>query len=362
MRFPEFKGGWSNLSIEDVAEVIGGGTPDTRKPDFWDGKIQWFTPTEVGKQKYVISSKRTITELGLSSSSAKLLPKGSILLATRATIGPASISMDSNGVTTNQGFQSLVPKDIEDNEFLFYAIERPEIQKEMNRRSSGSTFNEISHSQVSSIQIGWPSKKERQIISTFLAIIDRRIVVQRKTIEELESLKDVLVRKTTSEDMKLGDLCQAFSSSFKESEVCFEGKYPVYGANGLVGFCNSYQFSNSGVAIIKDGASVGKCFLIPDPRYSVLGTMTLLLPRESTSPTYLYYVLHRINYSQYTVGSGIPHIYFKDYSLARIPKENSYTLSLAACYFRICQKQETVEKERIEINKLKDYLLSSLLI
>ena len=74
LRFPEFSGEWVTKSINDLAVVIGGGTPDTTVKSYWDGEIQWFTPSEIGKNKYVDSSLRTITEVGLNNSSAKLLP------------------------------------------------------------------------------------------------------------------------------------------------------------------------------------------------------------------------------------------------------------------------------------------------
>ena len=108
LRFPEFIGEWETKLINDLAVVIGGGTPDTTIKSYWDGEIQWFTPSEIGKNKYVDSSLRTITEEGLNNSSAKLLPPNTILLSSRATIGECSLSLRE--CATNQGFQSLVSK------------------------------------------------------------------------------------------------------------------------------------------------------------------------------------------------------------------------------------------------------------
>ena len=108
LRFPEFTEEWETKPINDLAVVIGGGTPDTTVKSYWDGKIQWFTPSEIGKTKYVDSSLRTITEDGLNNSSAKRLPPNTILLSSRATIGECSLSLRE--CATNQGFQSLVSK------------------------------------------------------------------------------------------------------------------------------------------------------------------------------------------------------------------------------------------------------------
>src|SRR5690606_25927047 len=105
LRFPSFEEEWKFTKFGEIAQIIGGGTPETNIEEYWNGDIQWFTPTEV-KSNFVTKSNRTITELGLKKSSAKLLPKGTILLTTRATIGEVAIATQE--CTTNQGFQSLI--------------------------------------------------------------------------------------------------------------------------------------------------------------------------------------------------------------------------------------------------------------
>ena len=97
---------WEVVCIGNLGYIIGGGTPSTSNSQYWDGGIQWFTPSEIGKSKYVSKSCRTISKLGLQVSSANLLPKGTILLTTRASIGESAIL--SNHAATNQGFQSII--------------------------------------------------------------------------------------------------------------------------------------------------------------------------------------------------------------------------------------------------------------
>lgn len=111
---------WVHTCINDVATVIGGGTPDTNVKDYWDGNIQWFTPSEIGKEKYVMASERTISQAGLENSSAKLLPPNTVLLSTRATIGECSIAKQE--CCTNQGFQSLIATTVTPD-FLYYLIQ-----------------------------------------------------------------------------------------------------------------------------------------------------------------------------------------------------------------------------------------------
>ena len=193
LRFPEFSGEWVTKSINDLAVVIGGGTPDTTVKSYWDGEIQWFTPSEIGKNKYVDSSLRTITEVGLNNSSAKLLPPNTILLSSRATIGECSLSLRE--CATNQGFQCLVSKKC-NVDFLYYLIQTK--KKDLIRKSCGSTFLEISANEVRKIQVSVPSDVEQQKIAELLSLIDERIATQNKIIEDLKKLKSAIRKKMFS--------------------------------------------------------------------------------------------------------------------------------------------------------------------
>ena len=195
LRFPEFSGEWVTKSINDLAVVIGGGTPDTTVKSYWDGEIQWFTPSEIGKNKYVDSSLRTITEVGLNNSSAKLLPPNTILLSSRATIGECSLSLRE--CATNQGFQCLVSKKC-NVDFLYYLIQTK--KKDLIRKSCGSTFLEISANEVRKIQVSVPSDVEQQKIAELLSLIDERIATQNKIIEDLKKLKSAISKQVFAQE------------------------------------------------------------------------------------------------------------------------------------------------------------------
>jgi type I restriction enzyme, S subunit len=162
--------GWVDATLGDFADVVGGGTPSTSIPENWDGDIIWLTPTEVTSQdgKILTDSIRKISEQGLKSSGAQMLPKGSVILTSRASVGFVAIS--GVELCTNQGFQSLIPKESVLAEFLMYWIQNNRL--EFESRSAGSTFKEISKSNVKSIKICVPPIPEQQRIVDLISSID----------------------------------------------------------------------------------------------------------------------------------------------------------------------------------------------
>lgn len=180
---------WLKLSIGDVAHVIGGGTPDTNIEDYWNGNIQWFTPSEIGKEKYVTGSERTLTQKGLDNSSAKLLPPNTILLSTRATIGECSIAKQE--CCTNQGFQSLIATTVTP-EFLYYLIQTK--RRDLLSKASGSTFSEISANEVRKIHICIPTTaKEQEAIVQPLSAYDEKIETEYKMLHLFKMQKQYLL-------------------------------------------------------------------------------------------------------------------------------------------------------------------------
>ena len=317
LRFPEFSGEWESTPISTIADIIGGGTPDTSVDEYWGGNIQWFTPSEIGKEKYAYLSDRTITEAGLKNSSAKLLPQGTVLLSTRATIGECSIATAE--CTTNQGFQSLVAKKNNvSSEFLYYIVAK--IKREMLRRSCGSTFLEISANELKKIHANIPSKAEQEKLVSLLSLIDQCIETQKKIIEKLESLIKGLCQKLTEQDnpnTALNETLVCYSSTLQESSVQEAGDYPVYGATGVCGYTNAPEVDGDSILIIKDGASVGITYYASS-KYSAIGTLNRLVAKRGYSLRYLYYCLKVFNFAPYRTGLAIPHIYFRDYGKAKV--------------------------------------------
>src|SRR5437870_1769372 len=133
---------WDDVTIEGFGEIVGGGTPSRGTPSFWNGSIPWVTPSEITALcgKYVRDTREKITPDGLAGSAAKLLPEGSVVVTTRATLGETAIA--AVPLTTNQGFKSIIPNEDTDSLFAYYRIQT--MKSEMARLASGTTFLEIS--------------------------------------------------------------------------------------------------------------------------------------------------------------------------------------------------------------------------
>lgn len=113
--------------------------------------------------------------------------------------------------------------------------------------------------------------------------------------------------------VKLEDVCERSSSNLKQTDVIDKtGDYPIYGAAGYLGNVDFYHQEKPYVAVVKDGAGIGRTTLHP-AKSSVIGTMQYLLPKNNVLPEYLYYVVQYMHLEKYFTGATIPHIYFKDY-------------------------------------------------
>ena len=168
---------WEQRKLSELAEIVGGGTPDTNNSAYWDGDIDWYAPAEMEGQRYAVSSVRKITELGLQKSSAKMLPAHrTVLFTSRAGIGKMAILQ--RPAATNQGFQSLVLRDGIDPYFIYSMGDK--IKGIAEGVASGSTFLEISGKMLGSLEVMTPSIEEQKEIASFFRGIDDLITLHQR--------------------------------------------------------------------------------------------------------------------------------------------------------------------------------------
>ncbi len=183
---------WKTTKLNRITEIIGGGTPDTKQSSYWNGGINWFSPTEVGKTVYLTKSEKAISQLGLQKSSAKLLPAfKTILFTSRAGIGDVGILTEESA--TNQGFQSLVVNEETDVYFLYSYSDR--IKKYALKHSAGSTFLEISGKELGKMDLSIPSLPEQQAIGSLFRTLDDLLASYKDNLANYQSLKATMLSK-----------------------------------------------------------------------------------------------------------------------------------------------------------------------
>ena len=193
-RLPGFSEEWEEKEIHELCDICGGGTPSTRIPHFWAAEIAWCTPTDItalNGDKYIRSTKRMISNLGLQNSAATMIPENSIIFTSRATIGEMAIN--PLPISTNQGFQNLIPKKGQDTDFLFYKLALHKI--DFLNASKGSTFLELGKNDLGQIKVITPTTLEEQTaISTILSDMDAQIETLETRLDKLRDVKQGMMQ------------------------------------------------------------------------------------------------------------------------------------------------------------------------
>ncbi len=232
---------WELKHLNDFGDVISGGTPTTSVKEYWDGNVAWCTPSDITstKGKYIFKTDRYITNQGLRNSAATILPKNSILLCTRATIGELKLS--SVPMATNQGFKNLCPDDSGNVEYLYYLLQTK--KKEMLELAIGSTFLEISKKALCSIALQTPPLPEQERIAEALSDADYMILSLEKLIAKKRAIKQGAMQELLTGKKrlagfsgewddhvvgKMGDFYSGLSGKSKKDFDCGEAHFITF--------------------------------------------------------------------------------------------------------------------------------------
>ena len=230
----------------------------------------------------------------------------------------------------------------------------------------GARINQITSSDLSSFEFFFPKENnEMNKISALLDLFDERIATQNKIIDKLQSLIKGISQKIVrfnKPNVRLSECLVCKSSTLQESDVYEQGTYPVYGANGIVGYLDNYNTEGEAVYIIKDGSGVGTVSYVTG-KCSATGTLNTLQAKEGYFLQYLYYLLKVFNFEPYKTGMAIPHIYFKDYGKAKVfcpsyTEQLRYARLLSAIDNKLSIEQNIITELRIQ----KQYLLRQMFI
>ena len=362
LRFPEFSGEWDSFKLVELGKFIGGGTPSSSNLSFWSGSIPWISSSDIKEDNINnISISRYITEDAIEKSATKYCPAPVILIVSRVGVGKVALSHTS--LCTSQDFCNIIEIKCHPV-FLSYNLLRT--MKRKSREVQGTSIKGITSDELQKIRVFIPKNKDEQNkISNLLTLLDERIATQNKIIDKLQSLiKGIAqnVAHNNKPNISLSECLECSSSTLQESDVCENGTYPVYGANGIVGYLDNYNTEKEAVYIIKDGSGVGAVSYVTG-KCSATGTLNTLQAKEGHSLQYLYYILKVFNFEPYKTGMAIPHIYFKDYGKAKIfcppyQEQLRYAKMLSAIDDKLLAEQNVLTNLSLQ----KQYLLRQMFI
>ncbi|SRR6266699_1711811 len=286
------KNGWRTRTLAEVCEIVNGGTPKTGVPAYWDGSHLWITPAEMGKRlsPYINETERKLTELGLASSSARMLPPNSVILSSRAPIG--HLVINTKPMATNQGCKGLIPRSELQFKFLYYYL--GSVVDLLNSLGTGATFKELSGAKLKEVPIPVPPLPEQQRIVGILDEAFESIATAKANAEtNLQNARAIFESHLRSiftqrgdkwVERRLGELARINYGYTESASAEMVGpkflRITDIQENGVdwanVPYCPidasdypKYKLADGDIVFARTGATTGKSFLVVNPPEAV---------------------------------------------------------------------------------------------
>ena len=363
MRFPEYSDKWLECELQDIADLSkGAGISKDQLSETGESCILYGELYTKYKSEVIsnVVSKTDIESANLVRSKANdvIIPSSgetAIDISTARCVPYDNILLG--------GDLNIIRLKNQDGRFFSYQLNG--VRKlDIAQIAQGVSVVHLYGESLKRLKVRYPSKSEQEKVSSLLSVIDERIETQNRIIDKLQSLMKGLAEHLTAfaPNLKIADCLNCHSSILQENQVKDEGKYKVYGANGICGYSDSPAILEDAILIVKDGSGVGNVSYASG-EYSVIGTSNYLTAKSGYSLKYLYYCLMIFNFVPYKTGMAIPHIYFKDYGKALIycpPLDKQ--IQIATLLTKIECKIETEKAITDSYLQQKRFLLQSMFI
>ena len=347
LRFPEFSGEWEQCQIKDFGKVITGSTPPTSKTEYYDnGVFLWASPADLGNVKDVISTKTKLSQQGFDK--CRKIPAHSILVTCiGSTIG--KMGMATTEMATNQQINSIIPIDCSPD-YVYYSIQS-RFPKYITSIAT-QAVPILSKSVFESLDSYKTSIEEQNKIGKLLHLLDERIDVQSKIIEEQETLLRSLRHKLFNQCLdshtqcRIGDILSIGSG--KDYQHLREGEIPVYGTGGLISHVNESLYDGESVCIGRKGTINKPLYL--SGRFWTVDTLFYTHSFNGILPRFCYHLFCTIDWLTYNEASGVP-------SLSKSTIEKILvSIPQIDIQKRIVQILDSIEEKiNIDRNTLLDY-------
>ena len=303
---------WKECRLTEIMDLIGGGTPKTSNPDYWDGDIPWISVKDFnGERRYVGDTEKKITKLGLENSSTKILSKGDIIISARGTVGELAII--PSDMAFNQSCYGLRAKDFVDSCFLYYLLKQS--VNILKHNTHGSVFDTITRETFENISVKLPPLPTQQKIASILSSLDEKIELNNKINTNLEQQAGALFKNwfvdfepfggKMPEGWKVGKLSELINVKYgKDHKKLDDGNYPVYGSGGIMRYVDQFLYDKESVLIPRKG-TLNNVFYINEPFWSV-DTMFYTEMKKENIAKYVYFFVKGKDLNSMNAGSAVP--------------------------------------------------------
>lgn len=367
---------WKKFKLSNIIHILGGGTPKTSVPEYWNGDIPWLSVKDfnLGK-KYVYTTEKTITELGLKNSSTQLLKKKDIIISARGTVGElAVIPFD---MAFNQSCYGIRAKEIVDDNFLYYLLKNSiDILK---HNTHGSVFDTITRETFDNIIVNLPPLEIQQKIAKVLSAIDDKIELNNKINENLEQQAQAIFKSwfvdfepfggIMPDDWEIKTLdafCNIFTGRKNANENDENGKNKFFTCGPKTLLINSCIHEGPAIIIAGNGAYTGRTKFY-DGKFDLYQRTYACTSLENTNKNYiylLYIIIKNVlqkNIMGGTHGSAIPYIVMNDIAKFEITFKKDIFDNLSSIIKPLINKVLGNEAENEKLIQLRDTLLPKLM-
>ena len=370
---------WKECKLSEIMTLIGGGTPKTSNPDYWNGDIPWISVKDFnGERRYVVDTEKKITKLGLENSSTKLLSKGDIIISARGTVGELAII--PSDMAFNQSCYGLRAKEYVDSTFLYYLLKQS--VSVLQHNTHGSVFDTITRDTFDGITINLPPLATQQKIATILSSLDDKIELNNKINDNLEQQAQAIFKSflnNSSKLVKFTDVIDILGGGTPKTnnENYWNGDIPFFTPkdvgnpyclitektitkNGLEN-CNSKLYPVNTIFVTARG-TVGKVCLAGLPM-AMNQSCYALKGKDNNQLLAYFYTLEVISSLKYKAnGATFDAIVTRDFETETITvlsntDSEKFTYIVESIYEQILFKQQ----ENIRLTQLRDTLLPKLM-
>ena len=372
---------WQKTTVGEVASgFLSGGTPSTSRADFWEGEIPWITSKWLGDKLELTTGEKFVSEEAVNKTATKIVPKNSIIFATRVGVGKVGINRIDLAI--NQDLAGvLIDNEHYDIKFLAYQLGIDSIQQyvEMNKR--GATIKGITRDCLEQIRLNLPPLPEQKKIAHILSTVQRAIEAQERIIQTTTELKKALMHKLFTEGLRnepqkqteIGPVPECWEVVPFDKFVTLQrgydlrkqdfrkGEVPVIGATQVIGYHDTANVKAPGVTVVRSGSSAGKPLFIAEDFWAH-NVLLYVKDFQGNVPKFVYYKIQALDLTQYRQGVAVPTLNRNTFSAIELalpsPEEQQ---EIAYVLDAVGNKTEIAERKRDQLQDLFRTLLHELM-